>query len=71
MVERGCPNCGSLDYMLLDVNSLDTASHLRVIPKLGPNIRVSPYVCLQCGSIYLTSSTLNELKEREKRYEKN
>jgi hypothetical protein len=57
--------------MLLDVNSLDTASHLRVIPKLGPNIRVSPYVCLQCGSIYLTSSTLNELKEREKRYEKN
>ena len=60
MVERGCPNCGSLEYLKLDADALDTYAYLCIKGK-GVSSSVSLCLCANCGVVYIDRPTLMRL----------
>lgn len=69
--KRGCPNCGGKEYVGIEVESWE--DKLRVSPWYYSPLHLEPRICLNCGTVYVDSTTLNEIntliKERKKHYE--
>jgi predicted nucleic acid-binding Zn-ribbon protein len=63
MIERGCPNCGTTDSVLLKIDSVEADFKVADWPKNDDSFK--PSICLNCGTIYVSQHVLNMIRAKE------
>lgn len=63
-METKCPACGSVDSLAIAIRDLKNQGSLMYLVSSGR--RFDPYVCLDCGVIYVPDEVLKQMRGEDR-----